>query len=62
MSLDVRESFEKELKNRLTQKSSTTQSEETILLKAFKYYDLNNSGTMEVEEFKKALEKVGLVY
>jgi Ca2+-binding EF-hand superfamily protein len=36
--------FEKELKNKLSLKSSGHTSEETTLLKAFKYFDLDNSG------------------
>jgi len=36
--------FEKEVKNKLTLKNSGRQSEETLLLKAFKYFDLDNSG------------------
>ena len=30
------------------------------MLKAFKYFDLNNDGTCQPEEFAKALEKVGV--
>ena len=37
-------SLEKELKNKLALKASGHQSEETVLLKAFKYFDLDNSG------------------
>jgi len=40
----MRAAFEKELKNKLALKSSGKQSEETILMKAFKYFDLDNSG------------------
>lgn len=36
-------------------------SEETVLLKAFKYFDLNNNGTVEPEEFAKAVEKIGIM-
>jgi hypothetical protein len=49
------------LKNKLSQKSSGSQSEETVLLKAFKYFDLNNNGTVEPEEFAKAVEKIGIM-
>jgi Ca2+-binding EF-hand superfamily protein len=31
-----------------------------VLLKAFKYFDLNNNGMVEPEEFAKALEKIGI--
>jgi Ca2+-binding EF-hand superfamily protein len=54
-------SFERELKNKLAQKASGNQSEETVLLKAFKYFDLNNNGTVEPEEFAKAIEKIGIM-
>ena len=54
-------SFERELKNKLAQKSSGTQSEETVLMKSFKYFDLNNNGTVEPEEFAKAIEKIGIM-
>ena len=29
-------------------------------MKAFKYFDLNNNGTVEPEEFGKAIEKIGI--
>lgn len=57
----LRVSFERELKNKLAQKSSGTQSEETVLLKSFKYFDLNNNGVVEPEEFAKAIEKIGIM-
>jgi len=57
----LKASFEKELKNKLSQKASGVQSEEQVLLKAFKYFDLNNNGTVEPEEFAKAIEKIGIM-
>ena len=36
-------------------------SEESTLLKAFKYFDLNNNGTVEPDEFAKAIEKIGIM-
>jgi Ca2+-binding EF-hand superfamily protein len=35
-------------------------SEEKVLEKSFKYYDLNNNGFLEMNEFIRALEKVGM--
>jgi hypothetical protein len=61
LSASVLASFEKELKNKLSQKASGVQSEEQVLLKAFKYFDLNNNGTVEPEEFAKAIEKIGIM-
>lgn len=54
-------SFQRELKNKLAQKSSGAQSEEALLMKAFKYFDLNNNGTVEPDEFAKAIEKIGIM-
>ena len=49
------------MKNKLAQKASGSQSEETVMQKAFKYFDLNNNGTVEPEEFAKAIEKIGIM-
>jgi len=57
----LRLSFEKELKNKLAQKTTGAQSEEAVLKKAFKYFDLNNNGTVEPDEFAKAIEKIGIL-
>ncbi len=54
-------SFERELRNKIAQKSSGVQNEEQVLLKSFKYFDLNNSNTLEPEEFAKAIEKIGIM-
>jgi len=54
-------SFEKTLKQKLSQKSSGATNEEAVLLKAFKYFDLNNNGTVEPDEFAKAVEKIGIM-
>lgn len=53
-------SFEKELKNKLAQKTQGAQSEESVMKKAFKYFDLNDNGTVEPDEFAKAIEKIGI--
>ena len=37
------------------------QNEEAVLLKCFKYFDLNNNGTVEPDEFEKAVEKIGIM-
>lgn len=42
-------------------KAAMGQSEETILLRSFKYFDLNNNGGVEPEEFAKAIEKIGIM-
>ena len=37
------------------------QSEEQVLYKAFKHFDMNNSGQVEPDEFAKAIEKIGIM-
>jgi Ca2+-binding EF-hand superfamily protein len=58
---NLRTSFERELKTKLAQKSSGNQNEEAVLMRAFKYFDLNNNGTVEPDEFAKAIEKIGIM-
>lgn len=56
----LKASFERELKNKLQEKTKGSQSEEAVLMKAFKYFDLNDSGSVEPDEFAKAIEKIGI--
>ena len=48
------------MKNKLSEKTRGAQSEEQVLMKAFKYFDLNDNGTVEPDEFAKAIEKIGI--
>ena len=56
----MRTTFEKEIKNKLAIKSNGKQGEETILIKAFKYFDLDNSGECSTDEWLKSLVKIGI--
>lgn len=56
----IRAIFEKDLKHKLILKSTSHITEEGVLLKAFKYFDLNNSGTVNKKQFVATLEKIGL--
>jgi Ca2+-binding EF-hand superfamily protein len=49
------------LLKKLSQKSGGSMSDEAVLMKCFKYFDLNNNGTVEAEEFAKAIEKIGIM-
>lgn len=44
----------------MSEKTKGAQSEQQVLMKAFKYFDLNDNGTVEPEEFAKAIEKIGI--
>ena len=59
--MDLLCSFEKTLKQKLAQKASGNSNEEAVLMKSFKYFDLNNNGTVEPDEFAKAVEKIGIM-
>ena len=61
LTRQTRYSFEKTLKAKLSQKATGLASEESVLLKAFKYFDLNNNGSVEPDEFAKAVEKIGIM-
>lgn len=56
----LRTSFERELKNKLAEKTRGAQHEEAVLKKAFKYFDLNDNGNVDPDEFAKAIEKIGI--
>jgi calcyphosin len=56
----IREKFESELLQKLQQKTNSHVSEEIVLMKAFKYFDLDNSGSVSFEEWLKAIEKIGI--
>ena len=56
----MKANFIKEIKNKLAIKSNGKTGEEAILIKAFKYFDLDNSGECDKEEFLKALTKIGV--
>jgi len=58
--MSMKTSFEKELKNKLLQKTVGNQSEEIVLLKAFKYFDLSNTNLSDKQTFVKAVMKIGI--
>ena len=57
----IRTQFENELRQKLSQKSTAHISDETVLIRAFKYFDLDNSETVDLDEWQKALQKIGMV-
>jgi len=58
--MSMKTSFEKELKNKLLQKTVGNQSEEIVLLRAFKYFDLSNTNLSDKQTFVKAVMKIGI--
>ena len=56
----IKSAFEKEIRNKLALKTNGKQSEEALLVKSFKYFDLDNSGECDKDEWLKALCKIGI--
>ena len=55
----LKKSFERDLKAKLSLKSSGNIEENILLLKAFKYYDTNDLGKVDKDAFAQALSKLG---
>ena len=55
-----KEQFIKELKNKLSQKSYGSTIEQIVLLRAFKYFDLKNTGLCTKEVFTRTMLKIGI--
>ena len=51
--------FEKDLRTKLSLKSSGHIEENLLLLKAFKYFDTNNNGKVDKDKFAQALARLG---
>ena len=58
---DIKLRFEKDLKFKISQKAKANQTEESLLNKSFRYFDLNDSGTVTRNEFIKAIQKIGVL-
>mmetsp|Transcript_29497 Transcript_29497/g.39253 ORF Transcript_29497/g.39253 Transcript_29497/m.39253 type:complete len:108 (-) Transcript_29497:2739-3062(-) len=53
--------FEKDLKTKLSQKCPATQEEGAFLTKTFKFFDIQNKGSVTQDQFARAIQKVGVV-
>jgi len=61
MSIEIKKGkFIKELKNKLNQKCYGNTSEEIVLVRAFKYFDLDNTGLSDTDTFLKTVKKIGI--
>ena len=58
---NLKEEFEKTLRIKLEQKATTHTSEETLLVRYFRYFDLDNSNSVSKVEWVRAVEKIGVV-
>lgn len=57
----MRLGFEMALKNKLGQKTNSLQSEETVLMRAFRHFDVDADGLVNTNEWFKGIEKIGVV-
>lgn len=54
-------SFEKDLISKLEYKASSRVGIDNVLLKIFKFFDLDGSGTLRKTDFLKGIAKAGVV-
>ena len=57
----VRRKFEEDLKAKLQQRCTSHMSEETFLLRAFRFFDLDKSKRVSFSEWERAIEKTGVI-
>ena len=57
----MRVGFEIALKSKLSQKTTSVQSEETTLMRNFRYFDIDADGYVSMSEWFKAIEKIGVI-
>ncbi|KRW99290.1 hypothetical protein PPERSA_07062 [Pseudocohnilembus persalinus] len=62
MIQQLKNNFEKDLKNKLSLKSSSKLGIDQVLLKAFKFYDLQSTGKADKNQFLRAIAKTGVVF
>ena len=54
-------SFEAEMKAKISQKCPPTQGEEGFLAKCFKFFDIQNKGEVNFDQFYRTVEKIGVI-
>lgn len=54
--------FEKELKDKLIQRSNAKITEEACLVKMFKYFDYADKGAVNFNEFTRVMIKTGMYF
>lgn len=54
-------SFEREMRGKLTQKCPGNMGEEQFLAKCFKFFDFQNKGEVNFDQFFRTVEKIGII-
>lgn len=53
--------FENQLRTKIAQKNSTNMNEVQFLQRMFKYFDIQNSGKVDFDQFYRSMEKTGII-
>ena len=53
--------FENQLKTKIAQKNSMNINEIQFLQKMFKYFDIQNTGKVDFDQFFRSMEKTGII-
>ena len=62
MSSDFKASIEKQIREKVSNKTNNKMSDEAYLVKAIKFFDIYNSGCVTYDQFHQALERIGIYY
>ncbi len=54
-------SFEAELRQKLSLKSNSYQSEVSYLAKQLRFFDIQNTGALDFSQFSRGMEKIGVI-
>ena len=60
MSMNIKQIFEYEVHRKLSLRANTINSEINLLINAFKFYDINDTGKIGKEDFSKVFGRIGL--
>lgn len=53
--------FDKQLRDKISQKNYQNVNDQVFLSKQFKYFDVMNKGRVDFDQFTRAVEKIGVV-
>lgn len=57
----IMKEFEKQLRGKIDQKNSMNINEVQFLQKMFKYFDIQNTGKVDFDQFYRSMEKTGII-
>ena len=60
--MSFKQTFEKQLRQKVAQKANARETDEAYLVKSFKFFDIYDKGALTFAQFHQALEKIGLFY